>query len=159
LVTKIVINFCKIAIIYIQRYLLVPLLAEVGVQFCKIAILHITANDGPIHPQPFAYIALRVCVVCYPYPAYDRAVWGIVARRCASEKGVQPQNLYFGRAVSGSGARAAMLLVAASACARNASSTCQSRSLISKVHHRRLHFGHLRRRRIYSPWAVAIWVV
>ena len=61
--------------------------------------------------------------LCYPCPAYDRAVWGIVARRCASEKGVQPQNLYFGRAGSGSGARAAMLLVAASACARNASST------------------------------------
>ena len=110
-------------------------------------------------PQPFADLAPRVQVHPYPYLACDRAVWGIVARRCASEKGVQPQNLYFGRAVSGSGARAAMLLVAASACARNASSMCQSDSLTSKVHHRRLHFGHLRRRRIYSPWAVAIWVV
>ena len=99
-----------------------PLLAEVGVQFCKIAILHITANDGPIHPQPFAYIALRVQVHPYPYPAYDRAVWGIVARRCASEKGVQPQNLYFGSAGSGSGTWTARLIVAASSWARNASS-------------------------------------
>ena len=39
MVTKIVINFCKIAIIYIQRYLLVPVLAEILFNFCKIAII------------------------------------------------------------------------------------------------------------------------
>ena len=38
--------------------LLVPLLAKVSMQFCKVAILHITANDGLIHPQPYADLAL-----------------------------------------------------------------------------------------------------
>ena len=32
-------NFCKIAIICIQRYLLVPVLAEILFNFCKIAII------------------------------------------------------------------------------------------------------------------------
>ena len=112
--------------------LLVPLLAEVGVQFCKIAILHITANDGPIHPQPFADLALRPAfaptrAACLPgvlpLPGMRSRRVGHSAQPLRVRKGVQPQNRYFGRAGSGSGTWTARLLVAASSWARSTSST------------------------------------
>ena len=66
--------------------LLVPLLAKVLSNFCKIAIFtHVIGYRLLCNPQPFAaYRAACLCAV-YPCPAYDRAVWGILRSRCASE--------------------------------------------------------------------------